>query len=270
MVETFLHKRVLQLLGILISGLILLFLLTSPTKPWEDSGRLVLLVTRAPNEVSELVMGLGIDDVYLLTKEGKEKKVTIRSRRFFIQPHSTTLTIILDTDAPAREYQGFGFMLSSPELRNSTNEETPPTHVTLPHETVFIPSPFTIGKDMTSSIILSFETETAMHEENSGKTYLPVIQVETRDGVSLGGDDTSALVEGGSVTSIGTYGMDWSGRVRFNYRAGRREDEIPQGEYYEPTDPTIYNDQGDVENASTSESTQTESAVATTTIEENS
>ncbi len=204
--------------GIVVVGVLLTYYVPSLT-PWVPTGRLVIAVRAVPAESSDL-LGLGIDTM-VLSGENGSAQVSMRTRRALFDPKSDVVTTLLDTEARIGTYGGFSFELTSPELRNRWQEDVAPKAVSLAHAPVALPAPYTILENETTVIILSFETLQAMHYREDGATYLPVIQVETRQGGSaITNEETGVVqIEGGSISSSATYGMDWDGRIRHNFRA---------------------------------------------------
>lgn len=233
----FTKQNILLFFGTLLvlSVLFYLFIIPTTTPPWEATGRLVLAVRTVPGDTADTTMYLGIDDVELYSADGTSKKATVLSRRMELIPGSDSLKLVLDTSVPVGNYIGFGFVLKSPELRNSWELDEAPTTISLVGDTVRLESPYTIEEDVTTAVILSFETLQAVHESNTAKQYLPVIQIETRSKASTIILDTEETVqiEGGTIQNSATYGMDWNGKMKYNFRASPQgveeiETEIPQ------------------------------------------
>ena len=145
-------KNALHTLVVFLFLVALFYVFQTTTKPWEAGGRLVLAVQAVPGSVTDTTLGLGIDDVELYTTDGDVKKVTVRTRRITLDPSRTDTELMLDATVPVGTYSGFGFTLKSPELRNSWEGETAPTHVSLLKEQVVFTSPFHVEKDKTSVI----------------------------------------------------------------------------------------------------------------------
>jgi hypothetical protein len=187
--------------------------------PWVPTGRLVVAVRAVPYTDTDLTLGLGIDNMALSAIDDRTQ-VSVLTRRVQFDPKSEATTILLDTSVRAREYTGFSFLLSSPELRNPTQGDTAPESVSLVHDNVAFPIPYTVVAGETTVILLSFETIQAMHESDKGKQYLPVVQGETRHGGSVGTSESGVTrIENGTISGSATYGMDWDGRMRLNFRA---------------------------------------------------
>lgn len=232
----FTRQNLLIFLGTLGVLFLLFYIFILPsTPPWEPSGRLVLAVRTVPGVTEDLIMFLGVDNVELYTIEGKTEKVTVLSRRIELVPGSDTLALVLDTNVPQGSYSGFGFTLKSPELRNSWQEEESPISVSLVEESVRLDTSYTVEEDITTAVILSFETIQAIHEKDGTKLYLPVIQIETRqDATVLPEDGETIQIQGGNIQSSTMFGMDWDGRMRNNFRAKPQAIEDPTVEELQP------------------------------------
>lgn len=202
----------------------LFFFFVSPfTPPWEPSGRLILAVRASPSASADLTLLLGIDNVELYRRDGGTQKVTVRSRRVTLEPGNDDLALVLDTQVPVGDYSGFGFKLTSPELRNPWQEDEAPGHISLVGDAVRLDSSYHIDEGVTSAIILAFETLTAIHEKDDTQLYLPVIQIETRSNADASIENEKAIqIQGGRIEHSATYGMDWDGRMRFNFRARKQ------------------------------------------------
>ncbi|HCC05327.1 TPA: hypothetical protein DEP58_03405 [Patescibacteria group bacterium] len=223
----FTKHNILLFFGTLLALSLFFFFFISPIPaPWVPSGRLILAVRAVPSPSADFTLLLGIDNIELYKAGGGTEKVTVRTRRVTLEPGSDALALVLDASVPPGNYSGFGFLLTSPELRNSWQEEEAPTYMSLVGDTVRMNSPFHIEKDVTSAIVLAFETLTAIHEKDGVKLYLPVIQTETRFNATPSLEDESAIhIQGGSIEHSATFGMDWDGRMRYNFRASAVESE---------------------------------------------
>lgn len=187
--------------------------------PWVSTGRLAVVVRAVPYSDTDLTLTVGIDTMELIS-EGARTQVSIRTRRATLDSLHDTSTLLFDTAARVGTYDGFSFTMTSPELRNPWEGDSPPSIVTLAHDQVFLPVSYTVVEGKTTVVILSFETISSMHEQEGGLVYVPTIQVETRTDASVVSQDTSSVyVEGGTIVSNSTYGMDWDGRMRRNFRA---------------------------------------------------
>jgi hypothetical protein len=186
--------------------------------PWVATGRVVVVVRAVPTDTDQL-LGLGIDTMTLESERGSTP-VSMRIRRALLDPKSDAGSTLLDTEARTGAYSGFSFELTSPEVRNSWQGDTPPEAVALDHTQVTLPAPYQVYEGETTVLILSFESTQALHHQDNRTVYLPVVQVETRHGgtVETTPDTNSARVEGGTILSSATYGMDWDGRMRHNFR----------------------------------------------------
>ncbi len=217
------YKLILFYIAILIGIGILLFLYFRPsaTKPWEETSKFTLAIRPVPTAVkTDTTLGFGIDDVELYKKDGTIKSITILTRRIMIDPNKNDLQLVLETDAPVGTYSGFSFVMKSPELKNPWQQDTPPEHVTLISDNIRLDAPFKIEKDKNSAVILSFETMQAIHKQDEKNIYLPVVQIETRSGVTTNTENKNSItIQGGTIENSATFGMDWDGRMRYNFRA---------------------------------------------------
>jgi len=243
----------------------LFFIFTATTKPWEKSGRLVLVVYAIPVlDDTDILFDLGIDDIELYTTNNSTKKVKARVRRFTLNPKNNSLEILVDTNVPATTYSGFSFSLQSPELKNNLESDTAPTPVSLIEEKITINNTsFHVEKDTTSSIILGFETTQAIQDNEGKKVYLPVLHLETRSNTSVVTQENGTnVVQSGVIEGNATYGMNWNGIMRFNYRARSKQEEMMQMEQedmpYEPTIETIETVEKTTDTSTTTEENVTE------------
>jgi hypothetical protein len=205
----------------------------------------------------------------LFRSDGTSEQVTIRTRRVLLTPGSDELTLVLDTEVPTGSYTGFGFTIKSPEIRNPWQEDKAPEPILLTHDHMKLSVPFVVQKDSTAAIILALETMQAIHTKDETQFYLPVVQIETRTGVVVESenDTTYATVSGGEIQNSSTFGMDWNGRTRFNYR--EKESTLNA----EPTTQTVpieetlkHRDSASIDvetSATTSVATSTEKATST-------
>ena len=184
-------------------GLLVHFLFfRTPSKPWEESGHLVLAFRTAPGP------------------QGKTETVTFLSRRITLKPGSNTVELILDTDVPTGTYTGFAFTLKSPELRNNWEEETAPEAVTLGGNSIQLSVPYDIQTDVTSAVILAFETQNVIKNVEEKHILLPVIQIETRSNANVTTlTENTVEIKNGTILHSATFGMDWDGAMRHNFRA---------------------------------------------------
>ncbi|KKS30655.1 MAG: hypothetical protein UV60_C0006G0018 [Parcubacteria group bacterium GW2011_GWA2_43_11] len=214
------------------------FFIFPVTPPWQTSGRLVLAVRAVPGPTADFTLLLGVDNIELYKADGGTEKVTVRVRRVTLVPGSDALAVVLDASVPTGNYSGFGFILTSPELRNSWQEDEAPTHMSLVGDTVRLDSPYHIEKDVTSTIVLAFDTLTSIHEKDGAQLFLPVIQIETRfNATPLPEEESTIHIQGGIIEHSATYGMDWDGRMRYNFRAPAVESEPTENLQVEfPTD----------------------------------
>lgn len=188
--------------------------------PWEADGRFVLAVRTVPGELENLTLGFGIDKIELHKTTDKTETATILARRISLEPGDETLHRVLDTRVPSGEYSGLSFTLTSPELRNAWQENDAPDHISLIGDTVKLTVPFYVQEDTISSVVLAFETIKAVHDVDGIKKYLPVIQIETRSDIQvIIKDDGTVEIFNGKILQSATFGMDWDGNMRRNYRA---------------------------------------------------
>jgi len=212
------------------------FLTTSVKQPWEAGGRLVVAVRTTPGKTSNETIVLGIDTMRLVEQDGTNRTVNTLTKRVTLTPGSDHVDILFDMTAPVGDYSGLSFVLKSPELRNSWEEDTAPTPITLEGDTVQLDSAFRVEKETTSVIVLSFETIQALYDTDGATRYLPVIQVETRTGTTVTmNDDGSPVLEGGTIVKSATYGMGWDGLMHYNTRAKRLTNTVTTTEELPPT-----------------------------------
>jgi len=204
-----------------IATLVTLFHYIAPgSAPWTPSGTLVVAVRNVVYEKTDLSLNLGLDNFMLLTQDGTQVPASLRTRRVAFDQDHTGNTILLNTSVPAGSYTGLRFLLTSPELKNPWQGDTPPAQVVLGESNLLLPSSFVVHEGETTVMILGFETISALHESKEGYTYLPVIQLETRSGaVITQAKHNATSITGGTILNSATYGMDWDGQMRLNYRA---------------------------------------------------
>lgn len=187
--------------------------------PWAPSGQLTILVKASPGDKEGLELGFGIDDMILYTNEGKTIRVTLRTRRVLLNPSTNSLTLLLQTDVPIGNYTAFAFVMKSPELRNAWEDNTPAKQVVLAGDRVVMDVRYDVEENTSTAIVLSFDTKQALHAVNDKLIYTPVLQVETRKNTTVTQDGNNiTVVDGGEIGGIATYGMDWNGIMRFNFR----------------------------------------------------
>lgn len=222
------NPRVLAMLAVAVALLITVTYFLPGATPWVPTGRLVIAVRAVPYTETDRTLGFGLDDMTLTTGDDTTE-VNILARRVQLDPKSEAVTVILDTSARTGGYSGFGFTLSSPELRNPWQGSAVPESVSLTHDTVAFPIAYQVVEGETTVILLSFETVQALHEKDGTKEYLPVVQAETRHGGSVGVDESGAIrIEGGTISASATYGMDWDGRMRYNFRAHTPDEPVAE------------------------------------------
>lgn len=239
-------KRYVYLLSACIAvcastvGALLYFEMTA-SLPWVPTGRLAILVHSSPNLTTTAQLGLGIDNVRLHRNDGVVERATVKTRRILFDPNNDSFILLIDTDVPEGTYTGFSFVLKSPELRNAWQQDIPPDHVSLLNDAVYMDVAYQVGQDSLTAIMLGFETQRTLFEEEGGIVYLPVIQVETRYDTTLDvSQDGTATISGGTINASATYGMDWDGRVRYNFRPKPRapqETTVDTGTYTPAENP---------------------------------
>jgi hypothetical protein len=165
------------------------------------------------------VLGFGLADVRLM--EGKNAvRLALTTRRILLDVQDTRPYELLRTNVHTGSYTGIGFSMKSPELRNDWQEESPPEHVALGAEEIFLDTPFTVETGTITVIILGFESLQAIRQHDDTVVYLPVIHTEVRTGATVElGDGTSVTVRNGSIVHNVIFGMDWDGTIRKNFRA---------------------------------------------------
>lgn len=223
-------------------GALLYFGMTA-SLPWVPTGRLAILVHSSPNLTTTAQLGLGIDDVRLHRNDGVVERATVLTRRILFDSNNDSFILLIDTHVPEGTYTGFSFVLKSPELRNAWQQDVPPDHVSLLNDAVFMDVVYQVAHDSLTAIMLGFETQRTLFEEEDGIVYLPVIQVETRYNTTLDvAQDGTATIAGGTINASATYGMDWDGRVRYNFRPKPRtpQETATDTDTYVPTEiPSI-------------------------------
>jgi hypothetical protein len=157
------------------------------------------------------------------------------------------------------DYSGFSFTLKSPSLTNPWQDDEAPEGITIPGERVSLMSPYVVRENETTTIILNVETVQALHEKDGMQIYLPVVQIETRNGSDASVSATMVQIRGGEITSSATYGMTWEGTMRYNFRERTPVQEPAPTAEPEPA-PTV-----ETAPAATSSSASTTDAAETTT-----
>ncbi len=212
----------ITLVALFIALLVVFALRDGPANPWEPSGRVVLVARAVPSPgVDESrTFGIGVDNVHLTSVNGDDEQVSIRVRRILLSHDSTAHTVLLETRVPVGAYNGINMTLRSPEIRDHPESEQTAAAVVLQNEAISLNVPYNVREEETTVIILGIETFQALHVQNNALVYLPVIQTETRsDATVLRTTDDTVKIEGGVITASATYGMDWTGVMRLNYRA---------------------------------------------------
>jgi len=252
-----------------VLSLVFFYFISPIPAPWFPSGRLILAVRAVPSPSADFAVLLGIDNIELYKVDGGTEMVTVRTRRVTLEPGSDALALVLDASVPTGNYSGVGFLLTSPELRNSWQEDEAPTYMSLVGGTIRLDSPYHIEKDVTSTIVLAFETLPAIHEKDGAKLYLPVIQTETRFNATPFLEDESAIhIQGGVIEHSATFGMDWDGRMRYNFRAQSVEPETTENLVEAPPADIDMTVSDETNTATTSSTTPTEEIDTDTPQEE--
>lgn len=197
-----------------------LWLVAPKSAPWEKSGTLVI-ATRTVSGTGDggEMLGLTVDDVWLVRDTGEEVRATVLSRHVLLNERDTGIQLLVDTTLAVGEYAGIRLTLRNPERRNAWEGDTPPLPVTLAGETVSVAVPFRIEQDTLTALIVGFEAQQALYEREGATVYLPVLHAEARLGAVVA-QETDGVVEirDGIVLTSMMFGMDWDGAVYFNYR----------------------------------------------------
>jgi hypothetical protein len=245
---------------LIVAGVWYVLVVVPRNAPWEESGT-VVVVTRAipePARSSPSVLGFGLADMRL-TEGDDAVRLALTIRRILLDVQDTRPYELLRTDVHTGLYTGIGFSMKSPELRNDWQEKSPPQHVALGAEEIYLDTPFTVEADTVTVIILGFESLQAIRPRDESVVYLPVIHAEVRTGAVVEpGEGTSVTVRDGSIVHNIIFGMDWDGTIRKNFRA---RTVIPAQEEPAPvaTEETLeVVDNAQEETASTSVSTSLE------------
>ncbi len=211
--------RLVTLLAILGAGLVVVMIFSSSGAPWTPKGTLVVVTRAVPvldDTTGVTAFGFGIDDIVLQREDGDTDRISIFTRRILFDLRQMALNTLLDTRVPTGTYTTLDMRLTSPELRNDQSEGTAPGQVSLPFEHITLPITYRVEENVTTVILIGFETLQAIHDNK----YLPVLQVETRTGSSIRTNESGQIyVDGGVIVNNATYGMDWSGAMHQNFRA---------------------------------------------------
>jgi multidrug efflux pump subunit AcrB len=214
------HYKTILLFALIVAVLAIFFIFKkTSTMPWEESGNLVIAIKTTPGSKTNNTFEIGIDNIELYKKNGETKQITILTKRILLNKNSNELELLLDTNVPTGEYSGIGFTMKSPEIKNPWQEDEAPEYVSLLNDHISLKKEFKVKKDTTSAIILSFESFNAMHKDNDEQVYLPIIQMETRTNPAVKEINKNVIkITGGDIENISTFGMDWDGRMRYNFR----------------------------------------------------
>lgn len=218
-VPSFRIRRV-YLIGVTVCALAIAILvyLRPELAPWIDTGKITIYVYEVPHLTEHTTtFGVGIESLLLTGNTSRTIRNSIRRIQF--APHEHTLVQIADMNIPAGMYDGISVMLKSPELRNDWHTDIAPQPISLTQEHIHIPLPIHIKTDEQHVLIVGFETENTIRNGTERRQYLPVFQIEHRMGADTTFDPTLSRVEGGVILHSGTYGMDWDGTMRYNFRA---------------------------------------------------
>jgi hypothetical protein len=216
-------RRILSLVVVallIVAGVWYVVMVVPRNAPWEESGT-VVVVTRAipePARNASAVLGFGLADVRLAEGDGAVR-LALTTRRILLDVQDTRPYELLRTNVHTGSYTGIGFSMKSPELRNDWQEDSPPEHIALGAEEIFLDTPFTVEADTITVIILGFESLQAIRPRDDAVVYLPVIHTEVRTGAVVEpGEGTSVTVREGSIVHNVIFGMDWDGVMRKNFR----------------------------------------------------
>ncbi len=213
------YKITILAVFVIVALVFIYFFLKTSTAPWEESSRFVLAVKTLPGIKTDNTLEIGIDNIELYKDDGTKKQITIITKRIQLSETNNNLNLILDTKIPVGKYSGIGFNIKSPEVKNAWQGDEPPEYVSLKNEHIVLKKSFYAEKDKSLSIILSFETTNALHESEEGEIYLPIIQMETRINPKIITDGNSVKITDGKIENIATFGMDWNGTMKYNFRA---------------------------------------------------
>lgn len=205
------------------------YLLRPLSFPWETAGELSILAYAVPNgAMQDEHIALGLANITLLRADGSHttirgvKRTPLNTPPFFER--------VLTETIPVGTYTGITFTLQSPEVRNAWQGDDAPKGLSLVHDTVELPIPFTIRENMSTVLLAGFETNTAMRTRNGDRVYLPIITVEVREHGEVSGTADGIHVTGGSITHSALYGMQWNGTMRRNLRAPEQPEVSPPNE----------------------------------------
>jgi len=210
------------ILALLIVAIAAVLFLRPSAAPWTPSGRVAIVVYAVPTaDRSEArIFGVGIDDVLFTSTAGATERASMLTRRVQLSSDRISRYLVLEADTAVGSYSTIRFSMKSPEVRNDWQGNAPAESVQPVSEEIELAVPYEVAGGETTAILIGIETFQALHEENGVLLYLPVFQTETRTGATIikeAGDTVS--IEGGVIVGSATYGMDWSGEVRYNFRA---------------------------------------------------
>jgi|GEM_PF-2742502 len=215
--------RILSALLVLLLIAILVVVFVRPAETLlGPTGRVVIVAYAipVPGRDAEQTMGLGVDNVMLQGALGDEARASLFTRRVLLNSNDIVRHKLLEASVPVGSYGGVQFTLKSPELRNAWEGEEAPQSVTLHGDQVVLGVPYSVTEETTTAILLGFETLQALHENEQGNVYLPVVQTETRTNATIVDEgDGIVRIEGGVITASATYGMDWDQDMKLNFRA---------------------------------------------------
>jgi hypothetical protein len=171
-------------------------------------GEIVVAYRASPGEYVPLSATLTRLDV--VTEDGDVHTLLRRDRPLDMRA-TMTETRLAESSIPAGRYTEVRISLAKPltESGDRLARTTPTLHV---------PAEFTVESGNTATIILTFQPQYAVYEQEGMDVFVPVIGVETRSNVDV---SVPGTITGGTIETNATFGVDFEGNVKRNFRQVR-------------------------------------------------
>jgi hypothetical protein len=255
------HPRATLFGIVLVCALLVgaLFLRNHLVPPWQPSGTVSLFTYAVPeDEAQGETLGIGIYDITLLREN--HSGFTLPNGAHTLLATPPDIHMLVNAEVPAGTYTGIRFSIRNLEVRNDWRSDGAPESLSLLHDSVTFPTPFTVHEDTTTIVLAGFETQRAIRVRDGNRVYLPTIALEIREHAPLQPDDATSAPHGGTTVQNATFGMSWDGSMKRNFRA---EDYTEANT--EPADTLVEQQLTGSTPSLTATTTAPEPAVATTT-----
>lgn len=186
---------------VIIAVVLLLWLLGSRTP------LIVALSATGTDALPNSVSGIVLQQVTLIDSTGDE----VRIGREFTLSRENAFTIHDEFSVPARDYTAL-------EMEFMLEGESQGLRRGIPDDVVLnAPIALTTNEKDVSALLLVVDINRSIVRRETGMVFLPVMRIETREGVTLGEGGTT--VEGGTIHTNATFGTTEDGVLKQNYVA---------------------------------------------------